>query len=339
MIHLDVTKTRSARHRSGLTRVTTRLAEELGTAATPITWPMRGHQLRESDWLLTAELFSEEERPGWTSFLDTRRCRAAAIFHDAIPLRHPQITWPQSVARQPGYMKLLARFDHIWAVSDASRNDLLGFWRWQGILNAPPVHVLPLGADFDSTPRRQQHGVSGAHPPQLLCIGIIEPRKNQGFLIEMCEQLWREGLDFDLHLVGRVNPHFGQPLAARLKTLARNRTGIHFHAAASDPAVTNLYRAARATAFPTIAEGCGLPALESPWMGVPCLASDLPALRETASDGGIVLIPPNDPEPWLHNLRRVITDDAWHASLRESAQSRPLPTWREAACAVEQALH
>src|SRR6185503_18499856 len=93
------------------------------------------------------------ERPGLAAFLDARACRTAAIFHDAIPLRHPHITWPQSVARHPGYMKLLARFDRIWAVSQASANELTGFWHWQGIERPPPVEVLPLGADFDGRPR------------------------------------------------------------------------------------------------------------------------------------------------------------------------------------------
>jgi hypothetical protein len=71
-------------------------------------------------------LFSEEERPGFTAWLEARPCRAAAIFHDAIPLKLPQITWPRSVARHPGYLKLLAQFDRIWAVSAASREELTG---------------------------------------------------------------------------------------------------------------------------------------------------------------------------------------------------------------------
>ena len=39
MIYFDVTKASGAAHRSGLTRVSARLLEELGTAATPATSP------------------------------------------------------------------------------------------------------------------------------------------------------------------------------------------------------------------------------------------------------------------------------------------------------------
>ena len=94
MIFFDVTKTGWARHRSGLTRVSARLAEELGAAAAPVRWdrgafrPAHGGgtlDLRPADWLLTGELFSEEERPGLGAFIAAKPCRLAAIFHDNIP--------------------------------------------------------------------------------------------------------------------------------------------------------------------------------------------------------------------------------------------------------------
>ncbi|MFM7751399.1 MAG: hypothetical protein ACKPB0_13400, partial [Opitutaceae bacterium] len=110
MIFLDTTKSADARHRSGLTRVTTRLAAALGEAARPVRWDAArrtfaaedGSSQGPADWFITAELFSEEERPGLGEFLTTKGCRTAAIFHDAIPLRFPQTTWPKSVARHPG---------------------------------------------------------------------------------------------------------------------------------------------------------------------------------------------------------------------------------------------
>lgn len=345
MIFFDTTKTGTASHRSGLTRVSARLRDGLGRTATEVTWDSREQQLKApapvrpqpADWFLTAELFSEEERPGFTAFLESRACRLAAIFHDAIPLKHPHITWPQSVARHPGYMKLLARFDRVWAVSQASRDELLGFWQWQGIERPPPVDVLALGADFNAAPRAPA-------PPSpatanLLCLGILEPRKNQSLLLEVCADLWAEGLGFELHVIGRVNPHFGTPIVAQIKALRRAHGDLlQFHEAASDTVVAQRYAAARATVFPTIAEGCGLPLLESLWMGVPCVCSDLPVLRENADAGGCLPVAPNDRGAWKTALRRILTDDAAWAKLAAEATSRPLPTWRETAQSLALAL-
>ena len=345
MIFFDVTKSGGATHRSGLTRVSTRLRESLGAAATEISWdsrtrrfaPPAGAPPASGDWILTTELFSEEERPGFTAFLQERRGGRAAIFHDAIPLKHPHITWPQSVARHPGYMKLLADFDRVWAVSHASREELLGFWRWQGIVRPPPVEVLALGADLGG-PRGRATATPSALPP-LLCLGIIEPRKNQQFLLEVCADLWREGLAFELHLVGRVNPHFGRPIVAALEELRRARRAVlHFHEAADDATVTRLLASAHATVFPTRAEGCGLPLLESLWRGVPCVCSDLPVLRENAAGGGCLLVPLQVHAAWQEALRRILGDPALHGRLCTEAATRPLPTWDAAAATLTQAL-
>lgn len=352
-IYFDVTKAGKAGHRSGLTRVSSRLADEFGAAAIPVSWDEGWREFKKwtpvaftpEDWLLTGELFSGEERPGFGEFLRRRPCRLAAIFHDAIPLRLPHITWPQSVARHPGYMKLLAGFDRVWAVSEASRRDLTGFWRWQGVEKTPRVEVLALGADFNATARVGRGTKSGDPGPdagrrrpeaggrkaELLCVGIVEPRKNQGFLLEACEALWHEGLKFDLHLVGRVNPHFGAPMVARIKALRKIYPGLRYHAAADDAAVARLYATARASVFPTIAEGCGLPLLESLWMGVPCVCSDLPVLRENADGGGCLAAATNDRAAWRSALRDVLTDDALAARLNAEAATRPLPTWTAAA--------
>jgi glycosyltransferase involved in cell wall biosynthesis len=329
MIHFDVTKTGPAAHRSGLTRVSARLREELGAAAAEVQWPAWPMRTKSSDWLVTAELFSEEERPGVTEYLRRRECRTAAIFHDAIPLKHPHITWPQSVARHPSYLKLLAQFERVWAVSSASRQELMEFWSWQGLESTPPVEVLPLGADFNRSPRAALR--EPASVPMLLCVGIVEPRKNQAFLLEVCEQLWRDGLNFELHVVGRVNPHFGNPIVERLRALRREGRPARFHESASDAELARLYAGARATVFPTIAEGCGLPLLESLWMGVPCVCSDLPVLRENAAGGGCLAVPVNDAAAWADALRRVLTETALIARLTSEAARRELPTWSDAA--------
>ncbi len=337
MIYFDVTKAGGSGHRSGLMRVSARLGGELGAAVREVRWPRWNREAVAGDWFLTSELFSEEERPGITEFLNARRCRTAAIFHDAIPLKHPQITWPQSVARHPGYMKLLAQFDRVWAVSEASRDDLVGFWKWQGVEKTPPVGVLSLGADFNGRARGTRNR-GEVREPVLLSVGILEPRKNQMLLLGVCEELWREGLKFELNLVGRVNPYFGRPVAERAQTLAKEFSGMRYHAAADDAAVSALYARARVSVFPTIAEGCGLPLLESLWLGVPCVCSDLPVLRENADGGGCLVVAVNDRVAWTAALRRVLTDDALVTRLEDEAGSRPLPTWAAAAEMVRRAL-
>ncbi len=335
MLYFDSTKTGQQNHRSGLTRVSERLRSALGEFATAVSWSKWERDgLSTQDWFFTAELFSEAERPGFWDFLRSHPCRLAAVFHDAIPLKHPAITWPQSIARHPEYMKMLACFDLVWAVSHASREELLGFWHWQGIENPPPVEVLALGADFDGTPRPLSPPSLPTGLPALLCLGILEPRKNQTLLLEACPRLWDEGLAFELHFVGRVNPHFGKPIEQGLRSLGKKYPNLRYHEALNDQALSALYPSLRATVFPTIAEGCGLPLLESLWRGLPCVCSDLPVLLENASAGGCLPTRTNDLPAWQDSLRRILTDDQLRQRLATEAVTRPLPTWAEAASTV-----
>jgi len=340
MIYFDVTKMHAARQKSGLTRVSSRLLAEMRDAVVPVAWRKGRFETVEakarivtfhaSDWLLTVELFSGAERPGFREFIARPPCRLAAVFPDAIPLTHPHITWPHSVQRHPDYMKLLAGFDRVWGISRAVERDLTGFWAWQGVAVRAQTGAVELGSDFDGSPRAS---VATAVPARgsFLCVGIIEPRKNQMFLLDAAEALWRAGADFDLHIVGRVNPHFGEPIVKRIKALAKRERRMHLHVAANDAKLRELYANASAVAFPTIAEGCGLPVIEALWRGVPCVCSDLAVLRENADHGGCVVAKTNDLGDWTAKLGSLLSDATLQRRLRAEAVTRPLPTWRQAA--------
>ena len=349
MIYYDITKMGAARHRSGLMRLTSRLMEELGSMLTPVSWDGRRRAFvtgmertpvafMPADWMLTVEMFSEAERPGFTAFVQNPPCRLAAVFHDAIPLKFPHITWPQSVQRHPEYMKLLAGFERAWAISEATRRDFAEFWRWQGVTVRAQVAVIALGADFDGGNRVQRDARIPVGRPALLCVGIVEPRKNQLFLLEACEALWRDGLDFELQVVGRVNPHFGAPAVRRMRALQKREPRFRYHAAAGDRELGRLYAQARAVALPTIAEGCGLPLLEALWRGVPCVCSDLPVLRENAAGGGCLVAGVNDGADWQAKLRTALTDAAASRRLQTEAMARALPRWTDTAQTLLRAL-
>lgn len=348
MIYFDVSKAAGSQHRSGLTRVSARLREELGGSVSPVVWregwqdagSNRFIELTSRDWLLTPELFSENERPGFWGFLTTRSCRIAAIFHDAIPLKFPQITWPQSVARHPEYLKMLSCFDHVFAVSEQSRKELIEFWRWQATERQASVETILLGADFARLERStdEKKRSEQSMPPLLLCVGILEPRKNQGFLAEVAERLAGEGISFRLEIVGRVNPHFGKPIEQRLRMLNRRYPRIKYRGSVDDTELLSLWKQARASVFCTLAEGCGLPLLESLWMGVPCVCSDLPVLRENGSTGGCEFVRTNDHEAWTGALRRLLIDDCYAAELQKQVIRRVLPSWRQTAEQIKSRL-
>jgi len=300
-------------------------------------WRSRTRIVPEAgDTLLTTELFSEDERPGIRDFLRSKSCRTVAVFHDAIPLRMPEICRAKSVARHADYMLLLAECSQVLAVSQVSKRELESYWVWAG-RKGPPVATLTWGADFSGAPRETDTGAA-LPAPALLCVGIIEPRKNQGMLLDACAELWESGLNFTLNIAGRVNEETGAALQAKLRAGRRKYPSLRLLQGTGDAALAALYRQSRALAFPTLAEGFGLPLVEALWAGVPCVCSNLPVLREQAEGGGCVLVAPDDLPAWVFALRKILTDDGHALQLRNEARQRRLPTWRDAATQVMERL-
>jgi len=352
MIWFDVTKTAAQKHRSGLMRVSERLqhgfAARLGAGFATAAWhPRRAAwvdtRTREPlvpgarDWLITPELFSEEERPGLGAWLAAHGARSAAIFHDAIPLRLPEITWPQSVARHPDYMRLLAGFGRVFAVSQASARELEEYWTWTGRAAVPPVQPIVLGADGHGRPRVTA-GPDRTRSREVLMVGIVEPRKNQDAVLDAVEVLAGEGIDLGVTFVGRINPHFGKPIARRIRDMARAGRRVVLHEGLDDRAVAELIAGARFAVLPSRAEGCGLPVLESLWSGLPVLATALPSIEESARGGGCHLVPPDDRAALVGAMRLLLTDNSVLRRLQVEACARELPRWSETAGSILAAL-
>lgn len=342
MLYFDVTRISNYRHHSGLARTSQhllrRLQGRLGSGFAEVTWHKRravfvsatGRKpvtFQSNDWLLTVELFSEEERPGFSAWLHRCPCRAAALYYDAIPLRYPEFTWPHSVARHPGYMKLLARFDRVMAISRASAEELRDYWRWAGAI-APEPRAIVLGADGWNRPRTTTVSPSDGRT-DVVTIGILEPRKDQMAILDVAEQLWENDVALRLTLVGRINPHFGRPIAARVRQLRRAGRPVVHVPSMGDDELGSLMEKARFLVMPSIIEGCGLPVLEALWAGVPVLCSDIPPIRENAEGGGCCMVPPGDRAALTEAMQELLRDDQRIAALKQEATTRPLPTWDE----------
>jgi glycosyltransferase involved in cell wall biosynthesis len=136
----------------------------------------------------------------------------------------------------------------------------------------------------------------------VLSVGAIRPHKNQGVLIEALPSLPDDVL---LVLAGR--PELGaETLTDRARALGVAErvvtTGY-----LQDAELEALWRLASCFAFPTRAEGFGLPLLEAMQRGIPVACSDIPVLREV---GGEVAhrFDPDDPAAAAAAVRSAMAD-------------------------------
>ncbi len=255
-----------------------------------------------------------------------------AIFYDAIPLKLPEHTPAGTVARFPAYLRELLVFDGVAAISEDSAASLRDYWRWLGIADPPPVQAIPLGIEASLDPA----GGEAASPPvpRVLCVCTIEGRKNHLALLEACETLWREGLKFELQLVGMARPDTAGPALARLRALQQTGRPLLFSGAVPEAGLHAAYRRCSFTIYPSLVEGFGMPVLESLQYGKPCICSGSGALGESAHGGGCVPLASVTAPALTDAMRRLLQHPDELAALAAAAQARPLKRWPDYATEV-----
>jgi glycosyltransferase involved in cell wall biosynthesis len=167
----------------------------------------------------------------------------------------------------------------------------------------------------------------------VLCVAAKRPHKNQEVLVRALPRLED---DVVLFLAGHPEPYDAQlrALAAELRVTDH----IRFADYVPDADLEALWQLAGCAAFPTLAEGFGIPLLEALAHGVPAAASDIPVLREVGGD-----VPhwfdPRSPEQAAAAIRAALADEA----AREAGPARAAQfSWAAAAeatwAAYERAL-
>lgn len=253
--------------------------------------------------------------------------RRVVTIHDLIFLRYPETTSGVLAKGLAALVPQVARrATRIIADSEATAADL------KQMLSVPEqkIDVVPIGPGkppsdefVDDEPLRQQLGLGAA--PIVLSVSARRPHKNLERLIEAMVSL----PDAQLVLPGYPSP-FDQHLAAHA---AAHGVGnrVHMCAWVSDEQLEGLYRAATCLAFPSLAEGFGLPVLEAMARGLPVATSGQSALAEVAGDAAL-LFDPLDVSSIAEQVGRLLAEPALRAELRELGLRQAAQfTWQRAA--------
>ena len=273
-----------ARIRAALDGITVsrRLLPVPASHALRTAWSRAGHPAVERlAGALDAFLFSEWMYPA------QRAGVRATVFHDLIPLRHPEWCTSRTISMHTRKARNAARTcDVVFANSDATAADLVSLLGIEPdrIVHAPPGLAAGLGP---IGPAAELGG------PSILGLGTIEPRKNLARLVEA----WRL-LDGELGLVLAGGEGWGdRPDLADPRIL---RLGY-----VPDVEIARLYRGASVLVFPSLFEGFGMPVVEAMACGTPVVASAHPSLDEACGDAA-VRVDPLDPEAIADGIRDAL---------------------------------
>jgi glycosyltransferase involved in cell wall biosynthesis len=246
--------------------------------------------------------------------------RTIVTIHDLSFVREPETVMPGMLPHLHKWVPhSVRRADHVIAVSEATRQDLIKLYQ------TPPekISVLYHGVTPNFEPVtdpaklaavRQKYGLG--ERPFVLSVGTIQPRKNYQRLIQALAKL---NSPVALVIIGskgwKYEDIFNE--VARLDLAER----VHFLGFVADADLAALYSAATLFVYPSLYEGFGLPVLEAMACGTPVVASNQSALPEVVGEAGL-LVNPRDVEAMAAAIARLLTEPDLHRCLAEAGRAR-----------------
>jgi glycosyltransferase involved in cell wall biosynthesis len=302
------------------------VAAQLGPNFRAVLEPSPNYSLREQvhvPWVLRRERPDVYHAPHYVLPAGVR-CPSVVTIHDCIHLMFPQYL-PNRVAYAYARAQMWAaarRSDCILTVSEASKRDILH------LFTVPPEKIVvvynAIDTHFSVTPSeeavarvRERYQLDHRF---VLYVGNIKPHKNLVRLIEAFEELRRGELD-DLKLLIIGDQISKLPALRRAVHRYKLHKHVRFLGYLADDQLAILYRLASVFAFPSLYEGFGLPPLEAMASGCPVVTSNVSSLPEVVG-GAAVLVNPYDVDDIVDGLRRVLTNPALAAEMRQKGIER-----------------
>jgi len=177
------------------------------------------------------------------------------------------------------------------------------------------VKVIPWGvSEIDPITVDQKVAFDDLNLPDqyVLWVGTLEPRKNLSRLVEAMSEV----PDVPLVVVGPKGwGSVGSDLAAKFSKKVIKLGSIDYDL------LDIVYRNASVFAFPSLAEGFGLPILEAMIRGVPVVTSEGIATVEVA-DGAAFLVDPTDVESIRNGIIEVLSDSDLNKRFKKAGLRR-----------------
>jgi glycosyltransferase involved in cell wall biosynthesis len=214
------------------------------------------------------------------------------VVYDLLPVLAPQFFNEDVDKAHQQWLTCIAQSDGVICISKAVADE---FASWSTSLETPladdfSINYFHLGADIAAS--QPSSGLPDdadimldklSQRPSFLMVGTLEPRKGHAQTLAAFEQLWQQGIDVNLIMVGKQ----GWKMSAKIKQMRQHPEigqRLFWLENISDEYLTKLYAASTCLIAASEGEGFGLPLIEAAQNKVPIIARNIPVFREVAGD-------------------------------------------------------
>ncbi|MCX6072948.1 MAG: glycosyltransferase family 1 protein [Campylobacterales bacterium] len=214
------------------------------------------------------------------------------VIYDLLPVLLPDV-FPKGTADIHGkWLSVLAQADGVLCISRAVADEMLEWLNVFGPERVRPLNIgwFHLGADVSgSVPSKglpdnaKSVFIALSKRPTFVMVGTIEPRKGQMQTLLACEQLWAQGIDINLVIVGK-NGWNVDLLLEMLRNHSELGKRLFWLAGVSDEYLEKVYASSSCLIGASEGEGFGLPLIEAAQYKIPMILRDIPVFREVAGE-------------------------------------------------------
>jgi len=314
-----------------------------------ISWPdagiREGHDIsaRRGDVFLGLDFSLDAVRRHRRQLARFRRDGGSLWFlvFDLLPVQRPEWFSPNNVIRYKAWLEVVAGIsDGFLCISRQTETELKDALRERFDLHGGyRTRVVPMGHDImESVLDAETKQAPGAArfdmaTPFTLMVGTLEPRKGHADVLEAFSELWRQGADDRLLLVGRMGWRV-EDLRARIVGHPEFGTKLLWFDDVDDRELERIYRSCAGFIIASHAEGFGLPLIEALGHRKPVLARDLPIFRQHENLGVRYFPAAAGPKELAACIHMWIAD----VQKRRINVTAPVATWKESARVILSAL-
>lgn len=215
------------------------------------------------------------------------------VIYDLLPILQPECFPSGADFSHNQWLRTISEFDGVACISNAVAVE---FQQWlseqQDIKNLRPAKIqsFHLGADVAASvpssgfnDHEEAFIQQFSQAPAFLMVGTIEPRKGHAQVLKAFEQLWAEGSEVLLVIVGKQG-WMVEELIERLRNHPETGKHLFWLEGISDEYLEKVYEVSTCLIAASYGEGFGLPLIEAAQHKIPIIARDIPVFREVAGE-------------------------------------------------------
>jgi len=250
------------------------------------------------------------------------------VLYDMLPILQADTFVDGAKENYLKWLHTITKFDAVITISKSVANELENYLK-----KSSNIFWFHLGANMQESiiskglPKNSEILINSLSSKKtFLMVGTIEPRKGYVQTLETFEQLWKENIDINLVIVGKIG-WLMENFIKKLETHSKLNSSIFWFKDISDEYLQKIYSSSICLIAASYGEGFGLPLIEAARFKLPIIARDIPVFREVGGDNSYYYQNSKNPSHLVATIKKWL--ELYDLNKHPKSEKIPYLTWQQ----------